>query len=61
LSDVAKAAGFALGAATALVGKEAALACTEALETVIGEHYDECVLVFFTFMRGILRSANPTN
>ncbi|KAG1754205.1 COQ7-domain-containing protein [Suillus lakei] len=41
LSDVAKAAGFALGAATALMGKEAAMACTEAVETVIGEHYDE--------------------
>jgi len=41
LSDVAKAAGFALGAATALMGKEAAMACTEAVETVIGEHYDD--------------------
>jgi ubiquinone biosynthesis monooxygenase Coq7 len=43
-SDVAKMGGFALGAATALMGKEAAMACTEAVETVIGEHYDECVL-----------------
>lgn len=43
LTEVAKAAGFALGAATALMGKEAAMACTEAVETVIGEHYDECV------------------
>ncbi|KAG1843591.1 COQ7-domain-containing protein [Suillus subalutaceus] len=41
LSDVAKAAGYALGAATALMGKEAAMACTEAVETVIGEHYDD--------------------
>ncbi|KAH7930904.1 COQ7-domain-containing protein [Leucogyrophana mollusca] len=41
LADVAKAAGFALGAATALMGKEAAMACTEAVETVIGEHYDD--------------------
>ena len=41
---VAKAAGFALGATTALMGKEAAMACTEAVETVIGEHYDEYVL-----------------
>jgi 3-demethoxyubiquinol 3-hydroxylase len=41
LVDVAKAAGFALGAVTALMGKEAAMACTEAVETVIGEHYDE--------------------
>ncbi|KAJ7219036.1 COQ7-domain-containing protein [Mycena pura] len=41
LSDVAKVAGFGLGAATALMGKEAAMACTEAVETVIGEHYDD--------------------
>ena len=41
LTDVAKIAGFGLGAVTALMGKEAAMACTEAVETVIGEHYDE--------------------
>ncbi|KAF7304753.1 5-demethoxyubiquinone hydroxylase, mitochondrial [Mycena kentingensis (nom. inval.)] len=41
LTDVAKIAGFGLGAATALMGKEAAMACTEAVETVIGEHYDD--------------------
>lgn len=34
-------AGFAVGAGTALMGKEAAMACTEAVETVIGEHYDD--------------------
>lgn len=34
-------AGFALGAATALLGKEAAMACTVAVEEVIGEHYAE--------------------
>lgn len=43
LTDVAKAAGYGLGFATALMGKEAAMACTEAVETVIGEHYDESV------------------
>ncbi len=32
-------AGFALGAGTALLGETAAHACTEAVETVIGEHY----------------------
>ncbi|KAJ7470507.1 COQ7-domain-containing protein [Mycena latifolia] len=41
LSDVAKVAGFGLGAVTAFMGKEAAMACTEAVETVIGEHYDD--------------------
>lgn len=35
------AAGFALGAATALLGREAAMACTVAVEDVIGEHYAE--------------------
>lgn len=34
-------AGFALGVGTALMGREAAMACTEAVETVIGEHYNE--------------------
>ncbi|KAK3089786.1 hypothetical protein FSP39_006534 [Pinctada imbricata] len=33
-------AGFALGAGTALLGKEAAMACTVAVESVIGEHYN---------------------
>lgn len=41
LTEVAKVAGFGLGAVTALLGKEAAMACTEAVETVIGEHYDD--------------------
>jgi ubiquinone biosynthesis monooxygenase Coq7 len=33
------AAGFALGAATALLGPKAAMACTVAVEEVIDEHY----------------------
>ena len=32
-------AGFTLGAATALMGEKAAMACTVAVEKVIGEHY----------------------
>jgi ubiquinone biosynthesis monooxygenase Coq7 len=39
LAPVWHAAGFALGAATALLGKEAAMACTVAVEEVIGQHY----------------------
>jgi demethoxyubiquinone hydroxylase (CLK1/Coq7/Cat5 family) len=35
------AAGFALGAATALMGKEAAMACTVAVETAISAHYND--------------------
>lgn len=43
LSEAAKYAGFSLGFLTAVMGSEAAMACTEAVETVIGEHYDEYV------------------
>jgi ubiquinone biosynthesis monooxygenase Coq7 len=34
-------AGFALGAGTALMGEKAAMACTQAVETVIDDHYQE--------------------
>ena len=34
-------AGFALGAGTALLGTKAAMACTEAVEEVIDQHYAE--------------------
>ena len=34
-------AGYALGAGTALLGKEAAMACTVAVESVISEHYNK--------------------
>ena len=34
-------AGYALGAGTALMGEKAAMACTVAVEKVIGEHYQE--------------------
>jgi 3-demethoxyubiquinol 3-hydroxylase len=43
LSPVWNAAGFVLGAATALLGEKAAHACTEAVETVIEEHYGDQV------------------
>jgi len=39
LSPLWRAAGFALGAATALLGERAAHACTEAVESVIEDHY----------------------
>jgi ubiquinone biosynthesis monooxygenase Coq7 len=39
LSPLWHVAGFALGAATALLGERAAMACTEAVEEVIDEHY----------------------
>lgn len=40
LTPVWKAAALGLGVGTALLGKEAAMACTEAVETVIGGHYN---------------------
>jgi len=40
LAPVWHAAGFALGAVTALMGEKAAMACTEAVEEVIDEHYE---------------------
>jgi len=39
LSPIWHVAGYALGAGTALLGREAAMACTEAVEEVIDEHY----------------------
>ncbi|KAG8941775.1 hypothetical protein FRC04_004092 [Tulasnella sp. 424] len=41
LWEVARVAGWGLGAATAMMSKEAAMACTEAVETAIGEHYND--------------------
>ena len=39
LAPLWRVAGFAVGAGTALLGEKAAHACTEAVETVIEEHY----------------------
>jgi len=39
LSPLWHVAGYALGAATALMGEKAAMACTVAVESVIDEHY----------------------
>lgn len=39
MAPIWRAAGFALGTGTALLGEKAAHACTEAVETVIEEHY----------------------
>jgi ubiquinone biosynthesis monooxygenase Coq7 len=39
LAPIWDVAGFALGAATALIGPEAAMACTAAIETEIDRHY----------------------
>lgn len=41
LQPIWSAAGYALGAATALIGPEAAMACTAAVEEEIDRHYSE--------------------
>ncbi|CDK26279.1 unnamed protein product [Kuraishia capsulata CBS 1993] len=41
LTPLWKVGATALGVATGLLGKEAAMACTEAVETVIGGHYND--------------------
>ncbi|WOI54441.1 demethoxyubiquinone hydroxylase family protein [Parvularcula sp. LCG005] len=41
LAPLWNAAGFALGAGTALMGEKAAMACTTAVESVIEKHYAE--------------------
>jgi 3-demethoxyubiquinol 3-hydroxylase len=41
LQPIWNVAGFALGAATALIGPKAAMACTAAVETEIDAHYSE--------------------
>ncbi|WWC59221.1 uncharacterized protein I303_101771 [Kwoniella dejecticola CBS 10117] len=46
---------FGLGAGTGLMSKEAAMACTEAVETVIGEHYDDQLKA----LQPLLQSESP--
>lgn len=43
MSPIWNVAGFALGVGTALLGEKAAHACTEAVESVIEEHYGDQV------------------
>lgn len=46
-----KAAATALGWGTAIMGREAAMACTEAVETEIGEHYNNQVRVLLQWAK----------
>ncbi|KAL1412698.1 ubiquinone biosynthesis monooxygenase Coq7 [Vanrija albida] len=50
---------WGLGAGTALLGKEAAMACTEAVETVIGEHYDDQLRALAPVLRANSEKAEP--
>ena len=61
LTPVWALAGRILGGATALMGEKSAMACTEAVETVIGEHYDEYVHYELTFQPVASFGANGRN
>lgn len=43
-------AGYALGVGTALLGEKAAMACTEAVETEIGTHYNDQLRVLIDML-----------
>jgi 3-demethoxyubiquinol 3-hydroxylase len=51
MTPIWRVAGWTLGAVTAAMGKEAAMACTSAVETVIGGHYDDQVRHLMEFER----------
>jgi ubiquinone biosynthesis monooxygenase Coq7 len=51
LTPVWTAAASMLGWGTAVMGREAAMACTEAVETEIGTHYNEQVGVLLDWVR----------
>ncbi|ROW09998.1 hypothetical protein VPNG_06500 [Cytospora leucostoma] len=46
------AASYGLGWSTALLGQEAAMACTEAVETEIGDHYNSQIRTLLEIVRG---------
>jgi len=56
-----KFAATALGWGTAMMGREAAMACTEAVETEIGEHYNNQVRVLLQWMRDIEASGQEVD
>ena len=56
LTPVWRLAATVLGWTTGMMGREAAMACTEAVETEIGGHYNEQVRELLTWMRA--REAN---
>jgi len=48
-----KVAATALGWSTAVMGREAAMACTEAVETEIGDHYNNQVRVLMEWAKDV--------
>ena len=56
-----KAAATTLGWSTAVMGREAAMACTEAVETEIGEHYNNQVRVLLEWARELEAKGEPVS
>lgn len=48
LSPLWQLGGFTMGVVTAFISEKSAMACTEAVETVIDKHYDNQIKYFFT-------------
>ncbi|KAK9478643.1 ubiquinone biosynthesis protein COQ7-domain-containing protein [Lipomyces japonicus] len=53
-----KVAAYALGFGTAALGKEAAMACTVAVETVIGQHYNDQLRVLIDVLENEARASD---
>jgi 3-demethoxyubiquinol 3-hydroxylase len=54
-------AGFSLGAVTALMGKETAMLCTEAVETEIGRHYNDQLRKLIEIVNEMVCDVNQGN
>lgn len=59
LTPLWKLGAMTLGVSTGLLGKEGAMACTEAVETVIGNHYNEQLRVLMNQYQDVLGDASP--
>lgn len=56
-----KVAATTLGWTTAIMGREAAMACTEAVETEIGDHYNNQVLVLAQWAEDLEARGEPVS
>jgi len=56
-----KVAASTLGWSTAVMGREAAMACTEAVETEIGEHYNNQVRVLLEWAKNLEAKGEPVS
>lgn len=62
ITPIWKVGAIVMGAGTALISKEAAMACTEAVETVISGHYNEQLRVLNNqYEQPVIESSNNSN